>query len=64
MHIARWVIDLPGDFCRFPPLADRLKKYFSKPAFYRAAWPNRFALLAERERTTTIPRRKGVRRWE
>ena len=61
MQLARWVCDLPGEFCRF---LTGPKKIFANRAIYRAVWPNHFALLAERERTTTIPRRKGVRRWE
>ena len=63
-QIVWWAYDLPDGFCRFLPLPIQSEKIFSNPAIPWAKRPNHFALLAEREKTTTIPQRKGVRRWE
>ena len=71
LHIAssfaRWVCDLPGEICcflRFAPPAKTFSKKFPKSGVYRVAGGLSFVSLAERERTTEIPHRKGVKRWK
>ena len=63
---ARWVCDLPGEICCFlrpAPPAKTFSKKFPKSGVYRVADGLSKVTLAERERTTEIPHRKGVRRW-
>ena len=71
LHIAssfaRWVCDLPGEICCFlrpAPPAKTFSKKFPKSGVYRVAGGLSFVSLAERERTTEIPHRKGVKRWK
>ena len=64
MQTARWVYDLPGGFCRFLRSGKFSSLFSLRKAVLRAKPVPLNALLAERESTTTVPKRKGVRRWK
>ena len=64
VQTARWVYDLPGGFCRFLRPGKFSSLFSLRKAVLRAKPVPLNALLAERESTTTIPQRKGVRRWK
>ena len=64
VQTARWVYDLPGGFCRFLRPGKFSSLFSLRKAVLRAKPVPLNALLAERESTTTIPKRKGVRRWK
>ena len=62
VQTAQWVYDLPGGFCRFLRPGNFSLLFSLRKAVLRAKPVPLNALLAERESTTTIPKRKGVRR--
>ena len=64
MQTARQIYALPGGFCRFLRLENFSSLFPLRKAVLREKPVPLSALLAERERTTTIPKRKGVRRWK
>jgi len=64
LSFARRVCDLPGGFCRSQRPENFSSLFSLRKAVLRAKPVPLNALLAERESTTTIPQRKGVRRWK
>ena len=64
VQTARRVYDLSGSFCRFMRPGNFSLIFSLRKAVLRAKPVPLNALLAERESTTAIPKRKGVRRWK
>ncbi len=64
VQTARRVSGLPGGFCRFLRTGKFSSLFSLRKAALRVKPVPLNALLAERESTTTIPKRKGVRRWK